>query len=481
MTDPVAIATVPPRKKRPVMRRMAWLGLGLILVALLAYGYTYWAARRQLQEALAEADRLDPGWRFQDLAARQPSTPDGDTVALQVVAIRRRTPPHWPDDSTLEAIPAPVQLSMAQVKSLEAALAEAAAPTWPAAQVRADLRKLAVLPRGCYPVVSFYHLGFSYDVLKVATALQLDAALLAQAGDLDGAVRACCASVNAARSISTDLGEFSKWACLTINMVPLDAIERTLAQGEPKEKALAELQELLRQDEAEACLLHMLRLERARTHEMIETGPRSMRKLYELRSVLPVDEVHDQWSLGHLAQESSLELLELSYPPGAMKNHAALMSCLNQLVEIAKRPAEEHAALINALEATLPQQPILARAYPWMRMWVLLDTRNHANLRCAIAVVAAERFRRKYGRWPATLGALVPEFLPAVPVDPFDGAPVRLHRTADGLAIYSLGEDCQDNGGNIKRIYDPNPGTDLGLRLWDVAKRRQPVPAAEAK
>jgi len=61
-----------------------------------------------------------------------------------------------------------------------------------------------------------------------------------------------------------------------------------------------------------------------------------------------------------------------------------------------------------------------------------------------------------------------------VPADLYDGMPLRLRRLEDGLVIYSVGPDGQDNGGHLDRKSPTNPGTDLGFRLWDVAKRRQP-------
>jgi hypothetical protein len=44
---------------------------------------------------------------------------------------------------------------------------------------------------------------------------------------------------------------------------------------------------------------------------------------------------------------------------------------------------------------------------------------------------------------------LVPEFLPAVPVDPADGQPLRYRAAAaGGFTLYSVGEDGVDDGGN---------------------------------
>jgi hypothetical protein len=58
-----------------------------------------------------------------------------------------------------------------------------------------------------------------------------------------------------------------------------------------------------------------------------------------------------------------------------------------------------------------------------------------------------ERHRRKYGQAPAKLEQLVPEFLTAVPVDPFDGKPLRYAVRPDRRVVYSIGKNGQDNGG----------------------------------
>ena len=64
--------------------------------------------------------------------------------------------------------------------------------------------------------------------------------------------------------------------------------------------------------------------------------------------------------------------------------------------------------------------------------------------------------------------------LDAVPTDPYDGKPISLKRTDEGLIIYSVGQDKIDNGGAVDRDRPMDPGTDQGFRLWDVARRRQP-------
>jgi hypothetical protein len=65
-------------------------------------------------------------------------------------------------------------------------------------------------------------------------------------------------------------------------------------------------------------------------------------------------------------------------------------------------------------------------------------------MRCAIA---SKRHQRKHGQWPSNLTAAVPEFLSAVPADPFDGQPLRLIANEAEIVIYSVGKDLQDGGG----------------------------------
>jgi hypothetical protein len=61
-------------------------------------------------------------------------------------------------------------------------------------------------------------------------------------------------------------------------------------------------------------------------------------------------------------------------------------------------------------------------------------------------LIALKRFRIARERLPASLADLVPDYLPDVPVDPFDGKPLRY--SAEKRLIYSVGEDLKDSGGS---------------------------------
>ena len=70
-----------------------------------------------------------------------------------------------------------------------------------------------------------------------------------------------------------------------------------------------------------------------------------------------------------------------------------------------------------------------------------------AGLANAQAAVAIERWRLAHpGRLPDTLAELVPTYLAAVPLDPFDGQPVRYKKLPVGYVVYSVGTGWTDQG-----------------------------------
>jgi hypothetical protein len=83
------------------------------------------------------------------------------------------------------------------------------------------------------------------------------------------------------------------------------------------------------------------------------------------------------------------------------------------------------------------------------RSFVRRTIRMEAARRVVVTAVALKRFHLKHGKLPETLNVLVPEFLPVVPIDPYDGKPLRYHPNADGTyLLYSVGPDGKDDGGD---------------------------------
>jgi hypothetical protein len=98
-----------------------------------------------------------------------------------------------------------------------------------------------------------------------------------------------------------------------------------------------------------------------------------------------------------------------------------------------------------------------------------------------VTAIALKRYQLQHGAWPETLAAMVPALLPSVPIDPYDGKPLRYHPNADGtFLLYCVGEDGVDDGG------DPTcPTTSSSASFyWQNDKARDwvwPQPATPAE
>ncbi|HMP81171.1 MAG TPA: hypothetical protein PKA41_00520 [Verrucomicrobiota bacterium] len=87
-----------------------------------------------------------------------------------------------------------------------------------------------------------------------------------------------------------------------------------------------------------------------------------------------------------------------------------------------------------------------------------------AQRRSCLTAIGVERYRADHnGTIPTTLEQLVPTYLQSVPLDPFDGQPLRFKRLDKGFVIYSVGNDREDNDGK-ERVS----GGKGGMRKMDV-------------
>jgi hypothetical protein len=91
-----------------------------------------------------------------------------------------------------------------------------------------------------------------------------------------------------------------------------------------------------------------------------------------------------------------------------------------------------------------------------------------------ICAIALKRYSLRHGTLPASLDALVPEFLSSVPIDYMDGKPIKYGLDAGGaFVLYSVGADGKDDGGDTALLPDK---TNL-RNLWDRRDYVWPSPA----
>jgi hypothetical protein len=158
------------------------------------------------------------------------------------------------------------------------------------------------------------------------------------------------------------------------------------------------------------------------------------------------------------------------------RDYAAGLALLNQQVEAARRPAAQALASIAKLEAEkcgLPESPGFAKAAaPKLDRALTAMLRSHAEVVAAATALAAERYRVEKGRWPSSLGELVPSYVNTLPADPFTGDPLKISRNDRGwLVIYSVGDDNTDDGGRVKHVPGVAEPSDWGFVLLPVDQR----------
>ncbi len=133
------------------------------------------------------------------------------------------------------------------------------------------------------------------------------------------------------------------------------------------------------------------------------------------------------------------------------------MDRLSELLDASEHPFPEALRLSEAAAQRVDQEATRFARGAKILSFMLLPALDRsvkkqadceAALRTAIVGCAVERHRLAHaGRLPDSLAELVPAFLAEVPVDPFDGQPLRYHRTNDSCVVYSVGPNREDDDG----------------------------------
>jgi hypothetical protein len=143
----------------------------------------------------------------------------------------------------------------------------------------------------------------------------------------------------------------------------------------------------------------------------------------------------------------------------------AFLDCLEAFDEMnsrLKEPMLKQWEAGKALAERLRTRKMGALAYLWAahlgRFHFETNLKGLAIQRTAQAALAVERYRlANRGALPPTLDALVPTYLAAVPLDPFDDQPLRYKRMPKGFSVYSIGADLRDDGGIEGRLMTKAP------------------------
>jgi hypothetical protein len=79
---------------------------------------------------------------------------------------------------------------------------------------------------------------------------------------------------------------------------------------------------------------------------------------------------------------------------------------------------------------------------------------SDVSLQATRAILALRAYQLTHGNLPKDWSALVPEFFDKVPVDDFDGQPLRY--SPDRKIVYSVGKNLKDDGGDDRSLEEKN-------------------------
>lgn len=88
---------------------------------------------------------------------------------------------------------------------------------------------------------------------------------------------------------------------------------------------------------------------------------------------------------------------------------------------------------------------------PEQEIFVKDISRERVNIIATQLILALRVYKMEHGGLPDSLSELVPEFFPQVPLDDFDGKPIRY--LPNKKIIYSVGPCLKDLGGKERQDY----------------------------
>ena len=304
---------------------------------------------------------------------------------------------------------------------------------------------------------------YSKRLLPLASAHLMQAEVLAQEGKLEEAVQVCLANHRLGSGLLHAEGRLH---CIFLSNI----IHRM---------ALARLQETLALSDAKPALLRHCLEDLAREPSAARDG---------LDFSLRVDYT---WYKGAMPKTSNLELQGFSDSPERMRGHMRLFFKPNRTLTLkARRTRRLMDGLAHGWKAgLLAERTNVQEADGWyatrltwrkytipnyagtslilfnghMDSEVSRSLKNLTSRRQLLLMLALRLHELERGSLPGELEALVPGYLPAVPVDEYSGGPMKWDATRQ--VLYSVGENFTDDGGALS-LERPNFAKDLGAIYW---------------
>jgi hypothetical protein len=296
------------------------------------------------------------------------------------------------------------------------------------------------------PAAGLPHLNGLKRIVKL---LACEALLKSEAKDSEGALKSVETSLHAACSLDDEPLFISQLVAADLLTTSCRSLEIVLCNTRPAENMLAEVQRELTLAEATNRFAMALIGERALNGEVIRLAQDDVRKLVAIANQGSADEEKTElptrnpgvgWRLlGFFERDRNFFLRAME--TNILVAQTLPPTSLSFSNETTQLETEAKAGFYIFSSIFLPS---ISRAAD-------RDASLRANLRTAVTAVAIERWSLDHeGKIPDSLNALIPSFLPATPLDPLDGKPLRYKKLTHSYIVYSIGSNLKDDGGKEK-------------------------------
>jgi len=312
-----------------------------------------------------------------------------------------------------------------------------------------------------------------------ARLLSAEALQRKRKGDVDGALESCQTILKLCRHMDDEpyiLAFLVQKTIFSIGVVTL--WDEVLSDADASATAYRAVLAELRAWDIERAFVRALKGERVFTNEMYEWLRSETQKLRNPFSL---------WQT--FVGEKSVDLMFLLSPRNWFaENQLLMLEFYRQFLPIAQKGVPYDRQQVRQLIAefkrkcrkgwtvTLGKWKISWRHYDLAEVAIntydydsLFDrvTDTHALQRVTMTALALRLYRKENGRYPENLQQLVPKYLPSVPIDPYDGKPLRYRKLQKGLRFGVL-------AGIAKTMVALRFGIGGGRAIWSWSQKFEP-------
>ncbi len=428
------------------LRLLRWfLGICAVLLLIVAIG-TYVLARRhaawqeaRLAELEAEVRALGFPLTREELAAWN-SLPDGAENAAyhfrQLKPLLDKLEPSMMDDERQKLREelderAPGEAATDDMRERMRAVLDAQRPFLDAIVEAAPYAESVIYePEGAVLMGSLLAVDINSTLRKAVRSTTSASRFAAHLGDHDAAVQYHLAGLAAAESLAREPNMLSHLVRLGFHRILAEQLRHSLAKTPFSEPHLRQL---------------------ALSYEGISLVDSYFLSLAG-ESVVGAEMIHAEYGDAPLPPSQGSSVLRLLPKPlrdGLARNERiALIEHMLQFYVLDGKPMHAIIPAVENIESNFGMLQIFARlAAPYSRGVYSVFAQYEASLRMVRTALAIERYERAHGALPEALDALTPGYLDAIPIDPFDGQPIRYQVRDNGYLLYSIGPDGGDDGG----------------------------------